>query len=468
MRSPSILLLMAAVAAAQSYTVTTLPPPTGFLLFNLDGSMNNKGQVLGDAGSSGAATRFPVLWTGGVPQILPMPAGHAYLAVLQSYKINDAGTVIGTVQESGSTRTHIAVWKDGVPSVLPDAPLAQVCPSPCACKTPGSSTSYALNSAGRILGSTAYPSSSSGGTGCSAVWVSDGTNYRILPFPQPPQCAANTTGIGGIDALNDADQVLEDVTNFFCGSAFPGVAPAIIQPNGTYSFVPTTGLRGTALNNIGDVLGYYTAPTHVVLNDAAGAHDFGSSGYAYMNNLGNVAFISSPFEFSYQIQVWRNGAATPITVPPGLPLDPHNVPVVAGYNDAGQIAVQIPGVNAYLLSPSGPCGQDVSSQVQVTRGGFRLNRTTQHFTQLITLTNNGSSVIDGPISVALDGVPSTASLFGIAGDTLCAVPQGSPYLNAPAASLSPGASTTVTLDFINTTNSGITYTTRVLAGSGGR
>src|SRR5262245_19447093 len=73
-----LVLMAGANAAAQTYTATPLPPPPGYVFFNLDGSMNNSGQVLGEAGSPGAAVRFPVLWTNGVPQPLPMPSGSVY------------------------------------------------------------------------------------------------------------------------------------------------------------------------------------------------------------------------------------------------------------------------------------------------------------------------------------------------------------------------------------------------------
>jgi hypothetical protein len=187
-----------------------------------------------------------------------------------------------------------------------------------------------------------------------------------------------------------------------------------------------------------------------------------------MNNLEQVAYVASPTPFFYQISTWQNGTSTPVPTPPNLPLDPHNVPALGGFNDAGQIAVQVPSVGGFLLTPAGPCATDVSSQVQVLRGGFRYNRTTQHFTQLVTLTNTSATAIIGPVSLALDNVPAAATLFGISGTTQCAAPLASPYLNSPVASLAAGASTSVTLDFIDTAQTGITYTTRVLAGNGRR
>jgi hypothetical protein len=99
--------------------------------------------------------------------------------------------------------------------------------------------------------------------------------------------------------------------------------------------------------------------------------------------------------------------------------------------------------------------------------GFGYNHSTGHFIKTVTVTNTSGCSIAGPISVALDSVPANATLFGISGATLCDLFQGSPYVNLAAASLDPGAAGTGTVEFIETANTGITYTVGVLAGPGG-
>lgn len=108
--------------------------------------------------------------------------------------------------------------------------------------------------------------------------------------------------------------------------------------------------------------------------------------------------------------------------------------------------------------------------VSVTRGGFRLNRATGRYVQIVTLTNNGSTIA-GPISLVLDNLSTNATLFNKTGNTTSAnPPSGSPYIDmrdsnkAILASLASGASVQVVLEFANPTNSAITYTTRILAG----
>src|SRR5262249_41155663 len=146
------------------------------------------------------------------------------------------------------------------------------------------------------------------GPSCSGEWVYDGATFRILPFPQPPQCAPGTARYGsGSFALNDQGEVLEPILT--CSAA----DPAVIEPDGSYSFLPLGSIAGaypTSINNLGDALGFYTAPTHLVVWDAAGVHDLGPSGYGYMNNLGRVAYLD--VYGSSHILIWQNGVATPI------------------------------------------------------------------------------------------------------------------------------------------------------------
>jgi RHS repeat-associated protein len=113
------------------------------------------------------------------------------------------------------------------------------------------------------------------------------------------------------------------------------------------------------------------------------------------------------------------------------------------------------------------CATDVSSQVLVTRSGFGYDFTTGRFLQTVTLKNSGTSVVTGPLSLVLDNLSSNATLFNLSGTTACALPAGSPFINL-SGDFNAGASASVTLEFTNPSRAGITYATRVLAGSAGR
>ena len=114
------------------------------------------------------------------------------------------------------------------------------------------------------------------------------------------------------------------------------------------------------------------------------------------------------------------------------------------------------------------CVSDVTAQFTVARGGFRLNAATQRFVQTVTLTSHAGGVLQGPVSLVLTSLSANATLAGNPPSTACVLPVGSRFVNAAAVSLSPGDSTTVTLEFENPTKAGITYTPLVFAGAGER
>ncbi len=82
-----------------------------------------------------------------------------------------------------------------------------------------------------------------------------------------------------------------------------------------------------------------------------------------------------------------------------------------------------------------------------------------------------STPIQGPLSLALDGISSTAVLANPTGFTRCDAPAGHPYLNVSlgaGATLAPGQKVFVALAFSAANAQNIGYSTRVLAGAGNR
>lgn len=176
----------------------------------------------------------------------------------------------------------------------------------------------------------------------------------------------------------------------------------------------------------------------------------------------------------YNFGFAQGGAFTVgVTSPPGVANGPwqffsNNVPIGTGQSSIVTVgfgsAVQLDAV----LSAN---ATDVSSQVSITRSGFVYNRTTKMFVQNVTVKNVGSTTLSGPISLVLDSLSSDATLFNATGATSAVPPAGSPYVNltlATSGTLAPSGSTTVPLQFNDPTSQGITYNTRVLAGSGNR
>jgi hypothetical protein len=67
------------------------------------------------------------------------------------------------------------------------------------------------------------------------------------------------------------------------------------------------------------------------------------------------------------------------------------------------------------------------------------------------------------------GLDAPTGLVNATDYTLCAEPDGSPYINVTDSSgLAAGASMSIVLEFQNPSNQGITYATRVLAGTEAR
>jgi hypothetical protein len=119
--------------------------------------------------------------------------------------------------------------------------------------------------------------------------------------------------------------------------------------------------------------------------------------------------------------------------------------------------------------PNAP--KNVTGKIDVTAGGYSYNPVTKRFSQIVTLTNNTGSNVQGPVSYVLDNLSANATVVSPTGFTAAQPPAGSPYLNVNVGSdgvLSSGESATVVIQFNNPTRAAITYAPRVVAGSGPR
>ena len=92
---------------------------------------------------------------------------------------------------------------------------------------------------------------------------------------------------------------------------------------------------------------------------------------------------------------------------------------------------------------------------------------TRRYVQTVTLKNNSSATIAGPMSLVLDQMTANVTLYNASGVTTLILPGGRPYINVDA-NLSPGQSVSVQLQFTNPGNVAVTYQARVLAGPGSR
>jgi predicted membrane-bound mannosyltransferase len=142
--------------------------------------------------------------------------------------------------------------------------------------------------------------------------------------------------------------------------------------------------------------------------------------------------------------------------------------VVQGKVYAGTGADAVNGTIAAYGLQHAVCAADVSSQVTVTRGGWKFNRATNSYGETLTLTNTGGTVV-GPVSVVYDDVTSDVAITSSSGATTCGNLTGS-YYQTPTgtAMLAPGQSVPVYMVATTPISQTIQFNTRVLAGSGVR
>lgn len=157
-------------------------------------------------------------------------------------------------------------------------------------------------------------------------------------------------------------------------------------------------------------------------------------------------------------------------------LDVNGVPIV-GLVDVGGQTATFSGVSHFstlvglVTNVVTVVPLEVTSQLQFTQGGFRLNRLTGRYAQTITIKNIGSQDISGPVSVVFGNIPTTATLSAPTGVTTAITPTNSPYFDLNIGSdntLSVGETVTLNVEFSNPTNKAISYLLRAFAGPGSR
>ena len=215
------------------------------------------------------------------------------------------------------------------------------------------------------------------------------------------------------------------------GFLFPAGSPItlpiqIADPNAVGPF----GTIPTAVNDNGVIAGIFF--------DGSGSHGFLSPGINTFSTFDAAGSTSAT-----QINGINNNGV-----------------IVGTYTDSSNVG------HGFAFIPGGGAPTDVSSQVSVTRGGFRFNFTTHQFIQADTLTNNSASAIAGPIYLVLDNLSANVSLANATGVTANVAPLGSPFITVvtSSGSLAPGAQVSINLLFNDPPKSPITYNTRVLAG----
>jgi hypothetical protein len=230
----------------------------------------------------------------------------------------------------------------------------------------------------------------------------------------------NIGGYGSGIAVDAAGNAY--VTGTTSSTDFPGTAGSPIQPTpggGDDAFVAKLNASGSAL---------------VYATYLGGSDTDGGSGIA-VDALGNAYVTGTTQSTDFPLA--------------GSPLQPS----LHDGRDAfvAKIASDL-GEGARLVPPS---------QVATTASGLAYSRVSQTFNGTLTLTNFSAGAIGGPVQILFTGLSPGVALVN-ATNTLA----GTPYLTVPAlASLPPGQSVTLSVQFKDPSNAPITFTPAIYSGS---
>jgi uncharacterized membrane protein len=268
-RATAVLLLAMFVPAllrAQSYEVKTLNGLGGAAGAN---SLNNRGQVLGQANNETNTISHAALWTAGsaTPFDLGSLGGPNTNSATAWPVKNNRGLIVGIsdTNEDNPLGEAFSCW----PFFAPGVPTGKICkgfrwqaglmtPLP---PFPGGYNSYATgaNNRGQVVG---WAENGIRDSSCNTafqilqfravIWEPNGEMRELLPLPGDSTSAAT--------AINDKGQVVG--ISGACGIAVGGVsaAHAVIWENGVATRIPDFGGHTwntpTAINNDGVVVGF--------------------------------------------------------------------------------------------------------------------------------------------------------------------------------------------------------------------
>jgi hypothetical protein len=157
-------------------------------------------------------------------------------------------------------------------------------------------------------------------------------------------------------------------------------------------------------------------------------------------------------------------AVVAVAATPGSKSAPARLAVVSDSHSAATAAPQVPDAGVTVAA------RDVTAQLAISVVRSTLDPTTRRYEQTVTIKNTSSTPVVGPLSLVLDHLSGNATLVNKPGVTARWAPSSSPYIDATLVSdvLDPGTSVTILLAFTDLSDQPITYTTRVLAGTGHR
>jgi hypothetical protein len=318
--------------------------------------------------------------------------------------------------------------------------------------SPASATHLAVSAPASSLAGTAF----------------DVTVTALDPFGNPDPAYAGTVQL----TSDDAQATLPDNYTFTTGSngdhgTHTFVGGVTLQTPGTHSVRAQDGhlLSGSAavaLPLLGPLVTLTSSPSSVVFGQpltltvtVLSANGSGSTptGTVVFHDGGTV-LGSAPLDGS--------GLATFTAL-----LAPGGHALSAVFSGDGTFATALSATLSQVVADQ-PL-TEVTGQVSVSLG--RIKRRGRRTMQIVTVATIGGQVLEGPLSLVLDGLKRTIKVSNPAGFTRGSAGRRSPYVNMlpdGVGVLEPGQTASVTLTFSNPGGGGIRFRLRVLAGVGPR
>jgi hypothetical protein len=186
------------------------------------------------------------------------------------------------------------------------------------------------------------------------------------------------------------------------------------------------------------------------------------------NNDGNTNTINN----TSTIQVWQNGL--------GQRLDRQEYVLPAAFRtqtltsvtitDTGNQGNGTNGSRAVFSSLTvSTCLVYVAEDIGISSGPITYHSSLRLYTQEVTLTNAGTTAVDGPLFFILEDLPFGVTLVNKSGATGCFAPIGSRYVVAlpEGSTLAPNTTVLVLMAFSDPSGAAITYTPLVAGSLGG-
>jgi hypothetical protein len=255
---------------------------------------------------------------------------------------------------------------------------------------------------------------------------------------------ANELNSGGSDSMPPVEPITANLT----GNA----APVSDQPwltignivNGVINFSFTPNTAGTPRTAHITVPGINTNP------DMPSIQYTVTQGQVLVPNVvGQTQVAATTALTSAGLIAGTVTTGTSLTVPSGS---------VIGTSPAAGAQVNFGSAVNLVISTGLPPAPAVTSQFKITLGAPVLNRTTNRFTQAITIVNSGAALTAA--AFVLDNLAAGYALYQPSGLTSATVPAGSPYQELGA--INAGASITFSIQLTRTGTPTLTYTPRIL------